>query len=56
MDIREAQSEQDASFYVKHKKVYPREVHGLFASLRVTGVLVLLGAYYLVPWLRWEGK
>jgi cytochrome c oxidase accessory protein FixG len=56
VDIREAQTEQDAGFYVKHKKVYPREVHGLFASLRVTGVLVLLGAYYLVPWLRWEGK
>ena len=56
MDKREAQTEQDTGFYVKHKKVYPREVHGLFANLRVTGVLVLLGAYYLVPWLRWEGK
>lgn len=53
---RNAQEAQDSGFYVKHKKVYPREVHGLFASLRVTGVLVLLGVYYLVPWLRWEGK
>lgn len=52
----DAQGAEDSGFYAKHKKVYPREVHGVFATLRVTGVLVLLGAYYLVPWLRWEGK
>lgn len=56
MNKPEAQTKQDSGLYVKHKKVYPREVHGLFATLRVTGVFVLLGAYYLVPWLRWEGK
>lgn len=54
-----AQAAQDvdesSSFYAKHKKVYPRQVHGLFASLRVTGVLVLLGLYYIVPWLQWDG-
>ncbi len=42
-------------FYAKHKKVYPREVHGLFATLRNTGVFVLLGLYYFIPWFRWEG-
>jgi len=52
----DALNAEDSSFYAKHKKVYPREVHGVFATLRLTGVLVLLGAYYLVPWLRWEGK
>lgn len=46
---------QDEGFYVKHKKVYPREVHGLFATLRILGVLVLLGLYYFVPWLQWDG-
>jgi len=40
--------------YAKHKKVYPRQVSGIFASLRVLGVVVLLGLYYIVPWLRWE--
>ena len=44
----------DDSFYAKHKKVYPREVHGLFANLRITGVLVLLGLYYGIPWMRWD--
>ena len=42
-------------FYAKHKKVYPREVHGIFATWRVIGVLALLGTYYFVPWLRWQG-
>ena len=46
---------QIVEFYEKHQKIYPRKVSGLFASLRVLGVFVLLGGYYLVPWLRWDG-
>jgi cytochrome c oxidase accessory protein FixG len=41
--------------YASHKKVYPREVHGIFASLRTLGVAVLLGLYYGVAWLSWGG-
>ena len=41
--------------YARHQKVYPREVHGVFANLRVLGVSVLLGLYYGVAWLSWEG-
>lgn len=47
--------EVEQSLYAKRKKIYPREVHGLFAALRTTGVLVLLGLYYIVPWLQWNG-
>ena len=43
------------SLYAKAEKIYPREVHGLFARLRVLGVLGLLGIYYITPWLRWDG-
>jgi cytochrome c oxidase accessory protein FixG len=43
------------SLYAKAEKIYPREVHGLFARLRVLGVFGLLGLYYIVPWLRWDG-
>jgi len=46
----------DDSLYAKHKKVYPREVHGLFAKLRTTGVLILLGLYYGLPWFRWGDR
>jgi cytochrome c oxidase accessory protein FixG len=44
------------SLYAKAAKIYPREVHGLFARLRVLGVLGLLGIYYVTPWLRWDGQ
>jgi len=43
------------SLYAKAEKIYPREVHGLFARLRVLGVLGLLGVYYITPWLHWDG-
>ena len=42
--------------YAKHKKVYPREVHGIFAKLRALGVTVLLGLFYGLAWLPWEGR
>ena len=41
--------------YARHKKVYPREVHGIFANLRALGVTVLLGLFYGLAWLPWEG-
>ena len=45
----------EQSLYAKREKIYPREVHGLFARLRTLGVLGLLGIYYFTPWLRWRG-
>jgi len=41
--------------YVKRKKIYPRQVHGIFAFWRASGVFVLLGLYYLIPWISWDG-
>lgn len=42
--------------YAKRKKIYPRQVTGMFATFRVTGVLALLGLYYLGPLLQWDGR
>jgi len=53
-DHSDKQVEQ--SLYAKREKIYPREVHGLYARLRTLGVLGLLGIYYLTPWLRWDGS
>ncbi len=41
--------------YAKHEKIYPRQVHGLFATFRVLGIFILLGGYYIAPWLQWDG-
>ena len=43
----------EASLYEKHQKIYPREVHGWFATMRVTGAVGLLGLFYGVCWLNW---
>ena len=41
------------SLYASDPKIYPRAVSGLFAMWRSIGVIVLLGIYYIVPWLHW---
>jgi len=42
--------------YAKHKKIYAREVTGIFARLRMVAMLSLLGFYYLAPWLQWDNR
>ncbi|WP_129644545.1 cytochrome c oxidase accessory protein CcoG [Peristeroidobacter agariperforans] len=46
----------DGSLYVAHQKVYPREVEGRFNRLRVAATVALLGLFYALPWLQWEGR
>ena len=46
----------EQALYAKRQKIYPREVHGVFAGLRVTSVIVLLGIFYGIPWLTWDGR
>src|SRR4051812_35609065 len=40
--------------YAPHRKVYPRAVRGQVRSIKWAVLVVLLGIYYLVPWLRWD--
>ena len=49
-------AESGQSLYEAHKKVYPREVSGRFARLRVLSFIVLLGIYYALPLLQWDGR
>jgi cytochrome c oxidase accessory protein FixG len=44
------------SYYLAHQKVYPREVKGRFARLRTLAVWVLLGLYYVLPWVNLHGR
>ena len=49
--------EVEQGLYAKRQKVYPREVHGVFANWRVAMVLLTLGIYYILPWINWgEGR
>jgi len=44
------------SLYGKSEKIYPREVHGAFAQFRVLAAVGLLGIFYGLPWLQWNGN
>jgi len=40
--------------YAPRVKVYPRAVSGTWRRFKWMALAVLLGIYYVVPWLRWE--
>lgn len=40
--------------YKKRVPIYPKLVHGPWRMLKWAFVVVLLGLYYVIPWLRWE--
>lgn len=46
----------EQSLYEKREKIYPREVHGRFAILRTLSVVVLLGLFFILPWLEMSGR
>jgi cytochrome c oxidase accessory protein FixG len=47
---------EPVSLYEAHKKIYPREVDGRFDRLRRVAVWALLGIFYLLPWIPWDGR
>jgi cytochrome c oxidase accessory protein FixG len=44
----------DASLYATRTKVYPRAVSGTWRRVKWAAMILLLGIYYAVPWLRWD--
>ena len=54
MSSRNAASSGD--LYEAHEKVYPRDIRGRFARLRIIAAFALLGLYYLVPWFNLHGR
>ena len=45
-----------SALYVSEAKIQARSIDGRFQRLRVVAVWVLLGMYYVFPWLRWDGR
>ena len=47
----------EQALYAQRQQIYPRQVHGVFATWRVVMVCLTLGLYYLLPWINWgEGR
>lgn len=41
-------------YFAKQTKIYPRRVWGKFRKLKWLAMVLLLGIYYITPWLRWD--
>jgi cytochrome c oxidase accessory protein FixG len=54
--MSEVQAQVEGGLYAARQKIYPREIQGRFQRLRVWAVWLLLGLYYVLPWVRWEGR
>lgn len=42
------------SLYTKRTQIYPKLAHGVFRNLKWVAMIVLLGIYYITPWIRWD--
>jgi len=50
------QPDAGESLYQSSEKIHPREIGGRFQRLRVLAVFLLLGLYYVMPWVQWDGR
>jgi len=54
--MNEVQAPVEGELYAARQKIYPREIQGRFQRLRVYAVWALLGLYYVLPWITWNGR
>jgi cytochrome c oxidase accessory protein FixG len=54
--MSEVEERVEGALYAARQKIYPREIGGRFQRLRVYAVWGLLGLYYLLPWVTWQGR
>ena len=47
-------ADEPIHFYAARVKVYPKAIKGYFRRIKWQVLWLLLGAYYLLPWLRWD--
>jgi len=48
--------EQAQGLYATREKIYPRIVLGFFTRLKALSGIVLLGIFYLLPWIQWGDR
>ncbi len=53
-DAQAVNAASQRQFYAARVPIYPKLVHGGFRKLKWAVMLVTLGIYYLVPWIRWD--
>jgi len=51
---REKAAISSTSAYAARTKIYPKEAHGTFRDIKWAVMVITLGIYYLLPWIRWD--
>jgi cytochrome c oxidase accessory protein FixG len=46
--------DHDIPLYAPRRKIYPQSVHGTFRNIKWAVLIVTLGIYYLLPFVRWD--
>src|SRR4051812_42792793 len=46
--------EDNAPLYEARRKIYPQAVHGTFRRIKWIVLIVTLGIYYVLPFVRWD--
>ncbi|MGE0533104.1 MAG: cytochrome c oxidase accessory protein CcoG [Hyphomonadaceae bacterium] len=54
IDARAVNSKEARQLYKKRDQIHPKLAHGLYRNLKWFAMVVLLGVYYVTPWLRWD--
>ena len=55
LDVRPVNAKEERqSLYAAREPVYPKLVHGKFRRIKWIIMIVTLGIYYGLPWLRWD--
>lgn len=53
-DVKAVNAKSQRDLYASRQKIYPKLASGTFRNLKWVVMLVTLGIYYLLPWLRWN--
>ena len=53
-DIRSRNEQRSNPLFADRIQVYPKKVDGTIRRIKWAALIVLLGIYYLVPWIRWD--
>ena len=53
-DARSFKELKESPLYADRIKIYPKAVAGFFRRIKWAVLIVLLGLYYIVPWIRWD--
>lgn len=54
IDARAVNSKEARQLYKKRVQIYPKLAQGFYRNLKWAAMIVLLGIYYVTPWLRWD--